>query len=413
MRLLYIADGRSPIALNWIQHFIDTSHEVHLLSTFPCPPIAGLSSMAVVPVAFSGLARWPAGAQRVAMGQEGSSGSGLQAALAGAGTIRLRSALRHWLGPLTLGRATAQARRLISARKPDLVHAMRIPFEGALAAASDPECPLLVSVWGNDFTLHGPASPLMRRLTRRTVARADGLHTDCERDRRLANHWSLREGTPVVVLPGNGGVRAEIFGPGGPRVPSDPELARILNKLPPESPVVVNPRGFRGYVRNDTFFHSIPKVLAAIPPTAFLCPGMSGERKAENWITEMGVGNSVHPLPKLSSADMAVVFRRSQVSVSVTEHDGTPNTLLEAMACGAYPVAGNLESIREWIDDGRNGSLVDPDDPSALAHSVIRALREEPMRASSGRHNANLIAERADFAAGMLRVEAAYRELLV
>jgi len=406
VRLLYIADGRSPIALNWIQHFSSSGHEVHLLSTFPCKQLAGLSSMTIVPVAFSGMAWRPAGAG------EGSSGSNHRAALTGAGTIRLRTALRHWLGPLTLRGATEQARRLISTTKPDLVHAMRIPFEGALAAASDPESPLLISVWGNDFTLHGPASPLMRRLTRRTVARADALHTDCQRDRRLASSWSLMEGTPVVVLPGNGGVRPEIFGPGGPRIPSDPEVARILDRIPPESPVVVNPRGFRGYVRNDTFFHSIPKVLAAIPKAAFLCPGMSGERKAERWSEELGIPNSVHLLPKLSPADMAVVFRRSQVSVSVTEHDGTPNTLLEAMACGAYPVAGDLESIREWIDDGRTGSLVDPGDPTQLAHSVVRALQDEPLRASAGRHNARLVAERADFAAGMLRAEAAYRELL-
>ncbi|MGH2620532.1 MAG: glycosyltransferase family 4 protein [Anaerolineales bacterium] len=412
MRLLYIADGRSPIALNWIQHFIEAGHEVHLLSTFPCEQLAGLNSIAIVPVAFSNLARRPAGAQRAATEQEASSESNLRAALTGARTIRLRTALRHWFGPLTLRRATDQARRLISNTKPDLVHAMRIPFEGALAAASDPECPLLVSVWGNDFTLHGPASPLMRRLTHRTVARADGLHTDCQRDRRLALSWSLREGTPVVVLPGNGGVRAEIFGPGGPRVPSNPELVRILSRIPPESPVVVNPRGFRGYVRNDTFFRSIPKVLEAIPKAAFLCPGMNGVRKAERWKAELGIGDSVHLLPKLSPADMAVVFRRSQVTVSVTEHDGTPNTLLEAMACGAYPVSGDLESIREWIEDGRTGSLVDPADPTALAHSVIQALQDEPLRTSSGRRNASLVAERADFAAGMLRAEAAYRELV-
>jgi len=38
MRLLYVADGRSPIALNWIQHFIIRGYEVHLVSTFSCDP---------------------------------------------------------------------------------------------------------------------------------------------------------------------------------------------------------------------------------------------------------------------------------------------------------------------------------------------------------------------------------------
>ena len=412
MKLLYIADGRSPIALNWIQHFIETGHEVHLLSTFPCEPLAGLATMTIVPVAFSGWARRPARAWRRVGEQAGSSGTDLRAALTGAGTIRLRTALRHWLGPLTLRRAAGRARELISRTQPDLVHAMRIPFEGALAAACDPGSPLLISVWGNDFTLHGPASPLMRRLTHRAVARADALHTDCLRDQRLASGWSLRKGTRVVVLPGNGGVRAEVFSRSGPGRPSDPELARALKRIPLNSPTVVNPRGFRGYVRSDTFFRSIPQVLAARPGVAFLCPAMRGIAEAQDWIERLGVGQSVHLLPQLSPADMAIVFRRSQVSVSVAEHDGTPNTLLEAMACGTYPIAGDLESLREWIEDGRTGSLIDPGDPAVLARAVIRALEDEPLRAEAGRQNSRLIAERADYAAGMAQAEAVYHELL-
>jgi glycosyltransferase involved in cell wall biosynthesis len=139
---------------------------------------------------------------------------------------------------------------------------------------------------------------------------------------------------------------------------------------------------------------------------------MSGVREAQRWSEELGIGDSLHLLPKLSPADMAIVFRRSQVSVSVAEHDGTPNTLLEAMACGTYPIAGDLESLREWIEDGRTGSLIDPGDPAALARAVIRALEDEPLRAEAGRQNSRLIAKRADYAAGMARAEAVYLELL-
>jgi len=46
MRLLFIADGRSPIALNWISHFVESGHEVHLVSTFPCQQKLDLASLA-------------------------------------------------------------------------------------------------------------------------------------------------------------------------------------------------------------------------------------------------------------------------------------------------------------------------------------------------------------------------------
>jgi hypothetical protein len=42
---------------------------------------------------------------------------------------------------------------LIDELRPDLVHAMRLPYEGFMAAAAVHSRPLLLSIWGNDFTL--------------------------------------------------------------------------------------------------------------------------------------------------------------------------------------------------------------------------------------------------------------------
>jgi len=52
MKILFVADGRSPIALNWMSYFVDTAHEVHLASTFACKPDLNLASFHLVPVAF-------------------------------------------------------------------------------------------------------------------------------------------------------------------------------------------------------------------------------------------------------------------------------------------------------------------------------------------------------------------------
>jgi len=76
--------------------------------------------------------------------------------------------------------------------------------------------------------------------------------------------------------------------------------------------------------------------------------------------------DNVTLMPMLSQSELWREFARSMVSVSVSVHDGTPNSLLEAMAVGCLPVCGDIESIREWITDGENGLLVDPADPTAL-----------------------------------------------
>ena len=421
MRLLFIADGRSPIARNWIRYFITNGSEVHLISTFDCARLSGLETFHVVPVAFSGVDRKRqkrTGGTDSGRNQGQKDGRNIRqtrrrkSAFTSSRTIGLRTFIRHWLGPATVNRSARQVRALISELKPDLVHAMRIPFEGAVAAASIPEAPLLVSIWGNDFTLHAPASPMMGSLTKRTLARTNALHTDNRRDTDLAQKWGFAGDRPQLVLPGNGGVRKEIFFPGELGQSEHPALKYILETLAPGVPVVVNPRGFRAYVRNDTFFESIPKVLNRVPSAVFLCASMAGQRKAEEWIERLQIGDSVHLLPTLTPSDLAVVFRRAQVSVSPSDHDGTPNTLLEAMACGTYPVAGDLQSIREWIDDGRNGTLVDPANADQLAEATAHLLENAELREQAAAVNIRLIETRADYEQGMERAEAFYEELV-
>jgi glycosyltransferase involved in cell wall biosynthesis len=293
--------------------------------------------------------------------------------------MNLRAKARKWIGPYLLDSPAEEIRRIVEDIQPDLVHAMRIPFEGMVTARANFSQPLVISVWGNDFTLHAAATPGMQRRTRETLQRCDALHADCRRDLVLAREWGWRDGAPEVVLPGSGGIRPDIFYPRPETEQLSPTLSRALESLSGKK-LVVNPRGFRGYVRNDTFFRSIPIILASEPDVSFLCPVMAGEPQAGMWVEKLGIENAVVLLPRLSPDEMAQLFSRALVAVSPSEHDGTPNTLLESMACGAFPVAGDLDSIREWIVDNNNGLLIDPSDPEQLAEAVLRALQDSEFR---------------------------------
>lgn len=380
MRLLFIADGRSPTALNWIRYWVERGDEVFLASTFACEPDLPLAGLDFVPVAFS----------RVKRGVSASSGASSR-------TLSLRTAIRQWFGPLTIPRAARQLRTVIERVKPELIHAMRIPYEGMLAADAYSSIPLVVSVWGNDFTLHGPSTPFMRHYTHWTLNVANGLHADCQRDVRLAKRWGYSVNKPTLVVPGNGGIHTDIFHP-----PSKPVT----------EPVVINPRGVRAYVRNDVFFKAIPLVLQRIPQARFICSSMAGEAQALKWTRELNIEHAVELKPPLPHTQMADEFRRAQVIVSPSVHDGTPNSLLEGMACGCFPVAGDLESIREWITPGQNGLLTDAADPRALADAILNALENKDLREKAAGLNARLIASRAEYQACMKQVESFYNKIL-
>jgi glycosyltransferase involved in cell wall biosynthesis len=318
--------------------------------------------------------------------------------------LPLRTSARQWLGPLTLFGASRQLAPLIQKIQPDLVHAMRIPYEGMLAALAKSRLggsapPLVISVWGNDFTLHARANPWMAWLTRRTLHNTNGLHTDCTRDQRLARQWGYDGAKPMVLLPAGGGIQLELFHP-----PQDEGLRAM--------PIVINPRGFRAYVRNDTFFRAIPLVLAQYPTARFLCPTMQGEPQALRWLDEYDLHAAVTLLPKVPRPEMAALFRQAQVIVSPSTHDGTPNTLMEAMACGCFPVAGDLDSLREWITPGENGLLVDPADPQALAEAILRALREPDLRRRAAERNRVLVLERAEYETVMAQAERFYADVV-
>lgn len=388
MRILFVADGRSPTALSWIEYFIKGGQEIHLASTFDCNPILQFASYHFVPVAYSSAAT-----------SSPNNRSRLRKNL----PIALRTQLRNWVGPFTLPRAGRHLRAVIDKVKPDLVHAMRIPYEGMLAAAARTSVPLIISVWGNDFTLHARSNPFMSVATRSTMRRADALHSDTQRDLKLAQFFGFSPGKPSLLAPGNGGIRSEIFYP----LPDDADEGKTVARLR-----VINPRGLRAYVRNDVFFQAIPKVLTQRPEVRFYCPSMEGEPEAQRWVDRLKIGDYVSLMPKLSSRALADSYHAAQVMVSPSTHDGTPNSLLEAMACSAFPICGDLESIREWITHGENGLLVDASDPKKLADAIVWALKDSAMRKRAAKINAKIVAERADYNTNMERAEEFYQTVL-
>lgn len=404
-----MVDARSPIAINWISHFVERDHSVHVISTYPCAAgsVPGVK-LHTVPLAFSRLGHAEKAGVRMANGRR----SALKTALTGlrGGALSTLSLNAHlWVTPFELHRHVPAVKDLITRISPDLVHAMRIPFEGILAAKAAPSnVPLVISVWGNDFTLCAESNPLIARQTRLALGRADALHCDCRRDLDLATRaWGFDLKKPSVVLPGAGGVQAAVFHPGEP----DPSLRRDMS-IPDDAPVVFNPRGFRGYVRNDVFFQAIPGILKQYPNAVFVCTGMQGNPTAEKWVRRLAIEKSVRLLPSVPRERMAELFRLASVAVSPSLHDGTPNTLLEAMACGCFPVAGDIESVREWIADGDNGLLCDPTSPEALAGAIVRALGDEQMRNSAREQNLRLIAERAEYSKVMQQAEEFYFKIV-
>jgi glycosyltransferase involved in cell wall biosynthesis len=75
-------------------------------------------------------------------------------------------------------------------------------------------------------------------------------------------------------------------------------------------------------------------------------------------------------------------------------------------------MAGDLESIREWITPGENGLLFDATNPKSIAEAILAALENKSLRQTAAGLNQNMIAARAEYGQNMRGVENFYEEVV-
>jgi len=82
------------------------------------------------------------------------------------------------------------------------------------------------------------------------------------------------------------------------------------------------------------------------------------------------------------------------VVVQPSRWEGLSISLLESMAAGKPVVACDVQGNRDVLDHGRNGLMVPPQDPEALASAIVRLLSDSNFAGQLGRNAAQDCRER-------------------
>jgi glycosyltransferase involved in cell wall biosynthesis len=390
MRLALIGDGRAEHVRRWVRYLTAAGDDLLLLSTHPCLPIGGVNA-AILPGVFR--------TRGLLVTRPGSPPNAGRPAIAAALLGLTRGAQYIWQQAKTVdvGWQGPAARKILAAFRPDLVHAFRLQTEGYVAAMAGWR-PLVMSTWGSDFIWFARKYPAHRMLARWALERADGLLPDCDRDRELAHEAGFARGRPVLVCPGNGGVDFTVYRPG--------RDALTRERL------IVYPRGLVPSVRLDTLIRSLSLLERAQEsgaPRAVLLVQSAFVPVVTRMVRTAGLSSErVRVMPLVDQDTWVALLQRAAVLVSPSVSDGTPNSMLEAMACGAFPVMGDLASIREWIHHGVNGLLFDPTNAEQLAACLQEALTNSDLRRSAQAANVELAKARADRARIMPAVRGLY-----
>jgi glycosyltransferase involved in cell wall biosynthesis len=134
-------------------------------------------------------------------------------------------------------------------------------------------------------------------------------------------------------------------------------------------------------------------------------------RRLERLAEDLGIAKQVRFLGSVSYAEVAKELRSSDIYVSAVPTDGTSSSLLEAMACGIFPVVVDNAPNRLWIRHGYNGFLYPAGNISALAQLLASAIADPKLRADAATLNVKEVKKRADWKTNMKVMEERHLDL--
>jgi glycosyltransferase involved in cell wall biosynthesis len=138
----------------------------------------------------------------------------------------------------------------------------------------------------------------------------------------------------------------------------------------------------------------------------------SGRARLQRIAADRGLADAYRLIPAVDNAAMPQFYNLADVVVSVPSSDGFPVTVLEASACAAPLVVSRLPYCAEWFENGENGLVVPPRDPSALSEAVIALCADPTRRRKLGTAGRRQVEARADYVRCMDELEVVYRDLL-
>lgn len=113
-----------------------------------------------------------------------------------------------------------------------------------------------------------------------------------------------------------------------------------------------------------------------------------------------------------SRDDVPDLLRSLDLFVLPSQAEGISNTILEAMASGLPVIATAVGGNLELVADGETGTLVPPNDPTALGAALAAYVRDPALRAAHAQAARQRAERRYSLAAMMARYTALYRDVL-
>lgn len=269
--------------------------------------------------------------------------------------------------------------------------------------------PLVITVMGGDvlFDEQGSLGPVGRWLTRRAVCGADLVTVKSKLLGDVVAGWGVPRDRIMDVV---WGVDARVFRPdaegGGKR--------RQVWGVAPDDKVLFSPRMLKPLYNQILMVEALPKILDVEPRVRLVLSTYQedhGYRTAvEARAVELDVVDRLTFVEAVPADEMAASYSAADVVLSLPPSDGTPQSVMEAMACGVPVVMTDLERFKPLFTHKETGWMTALD-VDGVAEGVKALLSDGALYTQISAAARALVKDRADFETEARAVEARLLEL--
>jgi glycosyltransferase involved in cell wall biosynthesis len=237
---------------------------------------------------------------------------------------------------------------------------------------------VLGASWFYYFARVVPSIIVARSLNRRVVVNYRGGQADAffSRYGSWATFFLARANALTVPSP----FLARVFarhGLSAVEVPNITDLDRFRFRLRSTlRPRILVNRNFDSMYNVALAIDAFARIKKARPAATLTLAGSGPlERSLRDRVERLGLSGITFYGP-VDNAEMADLYEAHDVYVNPTDADNMPISILECLAAGVPVVSTNVGGIPDLLEHGKDGLLVPPRDPDAMAAAVLSLLDE-------------------------------------